>query len=52
MAHGAKRTVLFYFDASGLLVRTVRWNRTAAGTVQAQPAGTVVQIRSYNAPTP
>ena len=25
-----------YFDASGLLVRTVRWNRTAAGTVPTQ----------------
>lgn len=26
----------FYFDESGLLVRTVRWNRTAAGTVPTQ----------------
>jgi hypothetical protein len=25
-----------YFDAAGLLVRTVRWNRTAAGTVPTQ----------------
>ena len=28
--------VNFYFDESGLLVRTVRWNRTAAGTVPTQ----------------
>jgi hypothetical protein len=28
--------VNFYFDASGLLVRTVRWNRTAAGIVPTQ----------------
>ena len=28
--------VNFYFDASGLLVRIVRWNRTAVGTVPTQ----------------
>ncbi len=28
--------VNFYFDAPGLLVRTVRWNRTAAGIVPTQ----------------
>jgi len=28
--------VNFYFDDSGLLTRTVRWNRTAAGTVPTQ----------------
>jgi hypothetical protein len=28
--------VNFYFDESGLLVRTVRWNRTAVGTVPIQ----------------
>jgi hypothetical protein len=28
--------VNFYFDASGLLVRIVRWNRTAVGTVPVQ----------------
>jgi photosynthetic reaction center cytochrome c subunit/uncharacterized protein DUF6544 len=28
--------VNFYFDESGLLVRTVRWNRTPVGTVPAQ----------------
>jgi hypothetical protein len=28
--------VNFYFDAAGLLVRVVRWNRTAVGTVPAQ----------------
>jgi hypothetical protein len=28
--------VNFYFDASGLLVRTVRWNRTTAGIVPTQ----------------
>ena len=28
--------VNFYFDQSGILVRTVRWNRTAAGTVPVQ----------------
>ena len=28
--------VNFYFDESGLLVRTLRWNRTAVGTVPTQ----------------
>src|SRR5258705_11937561 len=28
--------VNFYFDASGLLVRTLRWNRTVVGTVPTQ----------------
>jgi hypothetical protein len=28
--------VNFYFDESGLLIRTVRWNRTAVGTVPTQ----------------
>jgi hypothetical protein len=28
--------VNFYFDASGLLVRTLRWNRSVVGTVPTQ----------------
>jgi hypothetical protein len=33
---GAGLPVNFYFDASGLLVRTLCWNRTAVGTVPTQ----------------
>jgi hypothetical protein len=35
-ASAAQLPVNFYFDASGLLVRTLRWNRTAVGTVPTQ----------------
>jgi len=31
-----EQPVNFYFDATGLLVRVVRWNRTAVGTVPTQ----------------
>ena len=33
---GGQLPVNFYFDESGLLVRTLRWNRTAVGTVPTQ----------------
>jgi hypothetical protein len=33
---GQPLPVNFYFDESGLLVRTIRWNRTPVGTVPAQ----------------
>lgn len=35
-ANTGQLPVNFYFDESGLLVRIVRWNRTAAGTVPMQ----------------